>query len=133
MAETIRGLLDTSVLIGLDSVDGDALPDVSAIAAVRLAELAAAPHAARDETERALRQDQLQWAVATWDPLPFDEEAARTYGRVFAAVRAAGRSTRPRPADLLIASTVAANDLPLYTRNPDGFVGLGDLATGKTV
>jgi hypothetical protein len=60
----------------------------------------------------------LQWAAATWDPLPFDADAARAYGRVFAAVRAAGRTSRSRVADLLIASTAAAHGLPVYTRNP---------------
>jgi predicted nucleic acid-binding protein len=46
------------------------------------------------------------------------------YGRLFAAARAAGQSSRTRLADLLIASTAAANDLPLYTRNPSGFSAL---------
>ncbi len=65
----------------------------------------------------------------TWDALPFDSEAARMYGRIFAATRAAGRSTRARLADLLIASTAAANGLPLYTRNPSDFAVLGRLVT----
>lgn len=124
MAEPSRGLLDTSVLIDLDAIDPDRLPEESAIAAVTLAELAAGPHATSDEQERARRQDRLQWAAATWDALPFDVDAARMYGRVFAAVRAAGRSTRPHLADLLIASTAAANGLALYTRNPDDLAGL---------
>jgi len=51
------------------------------------------------------------------------------YGRIFAATRAAGRSTRARLADLLIASTAAANGLPLYTRNPSDFAVLGRLVT----
>jgi len=117
-------LLDTSVVVDHDLVDPALLPDESAIAAVTLAELAAGPHATKDEQERARRQDRLQWAAATWDPIPFDTEAARTYGRIFAATRAAGRSSRTRLADLLIASTAAANGLPLYTRNPTDFAGL---------
>ncbi len=121
MAESKRGLLDTSVLIDHDLIDPLMLPDESAISAVTLAELAAGPHATEDRDERARRQDRLQWATATWDPLPFDAEAARLYGRMFAAARAAGRSGRSRLADLLIASTAAANDLPLYTRNPADF------------
>ena len=107
MAEPTRGLLDTSVVIDYDLIDADLLPDESAIAAVTLAELAAGPHATEDEMERGRRQDRLQWATATWDPLPFDANAARAYGRVFAAVRAAGRTSRSRVADLLIASTAA--------------------------
>ncbi len=117
-------MLDTSVVVDHDLVDPALLPDESAIAAVTLAELAAGPHATKDEQERARRQDRLQWAAATWDPIPFDTEAARTYGRIFAATRAAGRSSRTRLADLLIASTAAANGLPLYTRNPTDFAGL---------
>ena len=57
-----------------------------------------------------------------FDPLPFDAGAARAYGRVYAAVAAAGRKARgPRAVDLLIAATALANELPLYTRNADDF------------
>jgi len=129
MAERSRGLLDTSVVIDLDGIDSERLPEESAIAAVSLAELAAGPHATDDSDERARRQERLQWAEATWDPLPFDADAARMYGRVFAAVRAAGRNTRSRLADLLIASTAAANRLPVYTRNPDDFAQLSEIIT----
>lgn len=121
MAEPTRGLLDTSVVIDHDVIDLDRLPDESAIAAVTLAELAAGPHATEDDDERARRQDRLQWAAVTWDALPFDADAARAYGRVYAATRAAGRSGL---GDLLIAATAAANGLPLYTRNPADFTAL---------
>ena len=124
MAEPTRGLLDTSVLVDHDVIDAALLPEESAISAVTVAELAAGPHATQDQDERARRQDRLQWAAATWDPLPFDAEAARMYGRVFAATRAARQSSRSRLADLLIASTAAANNLPLYTRNPADFQAL---------
>ena len=127
MADASRGLLDTSVVVDHDLIAIDALPEETAIAAVTLAELAAGPHATNDGDERARRQDRLQWAATTWDPLPFDSEAARIYGRVFAATKAAGRSVRPRVADLLIASTAAANGLPLYTRNPSDFIGLEEI------
>jgi len=124
MAEPTRGLLDTSVVIDHDVIDPAMLPDESAISAITLAELTAGPHATEDKSERARRQDRLQWASATWDSLPFDGEAARAYGRIFAAARTAGQSSRSRLADLLIASTAAANNLPLYTRNPSDFDAL---------
>src|ERR1700722_952859 len=85
MTEPSRGVLDTSVLIDHDQIIADQLPDESAITAVTLAELAAGPHATENKDERARRQDRLQWATATWDPLPFDADSARMYGRVFAA------------------------------------------------
>jgi predicted nucleic acid-binding protein len=124
MTEPTKGLLDTSVVIDHDVIDAALLPDESAISAVTLAELAAGPHATQDTDERARRQDRLQWAISTWDPWPFDAEAARAYGRMFAAARAAGQSSRARLADLLIASTAAANSLPVYTRNPSDFDAL---------
>ncbi len=124
MTDPTRGLLDTSVIIDHDVIDPKLLPDESAISAVTLAELAAGPHATDNSEERARRQDRLQWAATTWDPVPFDAEGARVYGRMFAAARAAGQTSRSRFADLLIASTAAANDLPLYTRNPDDFRAL---------
>lgn len=51
------------------------------------------------------------------------------YGRVYAAAATAGRTGRSRLADLLIASTAAANGLPLYTRNPADFTGLDELVS----
>ena len=126
-------MLDTSVVIDMDTIDVDLLPDESVVAAVTLAELAAGPHAARSDDERARRQDRLQWAAQTWDPLPFDTNAARMYGRVFAAMRVSGRSTRSRLADLLIASTAASNGLVLYTRNPNDFIGLEQLLSVNTL
>jgi hypothetical protein len=46
---------------------------------------------------------------------------------MFAAARAAGQTSRSRFADLLIASTAAANNLTLYTRNPGDFQALKDI------
>ena len=91
LTEPTRGLLDTSLVIDHDVIDSALLPDESAISAVTFAELAAGPHATENKDERARRQDRLQWATATWDPLPFDAESARMYGRMFAAARAAGQ------------------------------------------
>ena len=92
------------------------------------AELAAGPHATQDAAERARRQDRLQRAEAVFDPLPFDSEASRAYGRVYAAVVGAGRKARgARAVDLLIAATALTADLPLYTRNPADFRALHDL------
>jgi predicted nucleic acid-binding protein len=123
-----RGLIDTSVVIDLDRVAPETLPSESAIAAVTLAELAAGPHATSDPSERARRQERLQRTEATFDPIPFDAAAARAYGRVYAEVASAGRRARGRRAvDLLIAATALAAELPLFTRNPSDFDGLGAL------
>jgi len=123
-----RGLLDTSVIIDLERLDPADLPIESAISAITMAELAAGPHATQDPDERARRQDRLQRAEAAFDPLPFDSEASRAYGRVYAAVVAGGRKARgARAVDLLLAATACSVGLPLYTRNPDDFRALNDL------
>jgi predicted nucleic acid-binding protein len=121
----LRGIVDTSVVVDLEHVAHDDLPQEIAIAAVTLAELAAGPHATGDATERARRQDRLQRAEATFDAIPLDAAAARAYGRLYAEVAAAGRKARGKRAlDLLIAATALAAELPLYTRNPSDFEGL---------
>jgi len=123
-----RGLIDTSVVIDLEQIDAAALPEELAVSAMTMAELAAGPHATADPAERARRQDRLQRAEATFEPLPVDSETARAYGRVYAAVTATGRKARGRRAiDLLIAATALATGLPLYTRNPDDFAGLSGM------
>ena len=126
----LRGLLDTSVVIDLELLEASALPVEVAISAITMAELAAGPHATNDGDERARRQDRLQRTEAAFDPLPFDIEAARAYGRIYAAVASARRKARgARAVDLVIAATALAAELPLITRNPEDFQGLEELIT----
>jgi predicted nucleic acid-binding protein len=131
-----QGMLDTNIVILRKWVDPADLPDEMAISAITLAELSAGPHEVRrndeqgaydEHAERARRLDILQRAESEFDPVPFDAEAARIYGRVIAAVIAAGRKPRGRVADLMIAATAIAEGLPLYTTNPGDFTGLQDL------
>lgn len=124
MTDFPRGLLDTSALIDLTLLAADALPAELSISALTIAELAAGPHATTDSAERAARQQRLQWAEATFDPLPFDVRAARAFGRVYAAARAAGRTSRRRVVNLQIAAVAEVHQLPLLTRNPEDFSGL---------
>jgi predicted nucleic acid-binding protein len=124
-----RGLLDTNIVILRHDIDPDELPDEMAISAVTLAELSAGVHLVSGETadaieERARRADVLQRAENEFDPIPFETESARAFGRISAAVQAWGRTPRRRIADLMIASTAVAATLPLYTTNPDDFEGL---------
>jgi predicted nucleic acid-binding protein len=125
-----RGLIDTSVVIDLDHIGAERLPKELAISALTMAELAAGPHATIDAGERARRQDRLQRAEATFDPLSFDDDSARAYGRIYAAIVATGRKARgPRAVDQLIAATALGANLPLYTRNVDDFRGIEHLLT----
>jgi predicted nucleic acid-binding protein len=123
-----RGLLDTSVVIDLERMRPEDLPLELAVSAITMAELASGPEATSDPQERARRIALLQHAEDTFDQLPFDVAAARIYGRVYAAVIAAGRIARGRRSmDLLIAATALSNKLPLYTHNVDDFTSLHGL------
>jgi predicted nucleic acid-binding protein len=133
-----QGMLDTNILILRPWIDPGELPDEMAISAITLAELSAGPHQVRsndeqdhydEHAERARRLEILQRAENEFDPVPFDAEAARLFGRVTAAVIAAGRTPRRRIADLMIASTAIAEGLPLYTTNPGDYAGLDSLLT----
>lgn len=131
-ADPSRGLLDTNILILRRGIDPAYLPDYLAISTITLAELSAGVHLIDGDdqdarTERARRADLLQRTEYEFDPLPFDAEAARFFGRMSAAVRARGRTPRRRLADLMIASVAAASGLPLYTTNPDDFTGTEEL------
>jgi predicted nucleic acid-binding protein len=72
-----------------------------------------------------------KWQVEqrTRQPLGSDyaAEAARAYGRIYAAVRAHVRTPRRRLANLFIAAVALANDLPVVTRNGANYAGLDDL------
>ena len=133
-----QGLLDTNIVILRRWVHPAELPDEMAISAITLAELSAGPHEVRsgqeqsaydEHAERARRLEILQRAENEFDPIPFDAEAARIYGRVTAAVISAGRKPRRRIADLMIASIAIAEGLPLFTTNPKDFAGTDALLT----
>jgi len=129
-------MLDTNILILRRWIDPAELPDEVAISAITLAELSAGPHEVRrndeqdmydEHAERARRTEALQRAESEFDPVPFGADAARAYGRVTAAVVAAGRKPRRRIADMMIAATAIAEGLPLFTTNPGDYAGLDTL------
>jgi hypothetical protein len=122
-----QGILDTSIAILLADLDSSDLPSEPLITAVTLAELAVGPLVVAEENERARRQGHLQQAEADFVPLPFDAEAARSFARVAASMRASGRKTSARTYDAMIAAIAVAEDLPLYTCNPDDFEGIDGL------
>ncbi len=125
--------MDTNVVIHLPALDVFDLPDDIVICTVTLAELSAGPHHTDDPAEKARRINVLQHTEAAFDPLPFDADAARAFGRISAAVLAAGRLPRRRLADLMIASVAVAARLPLFTTNPADFQGLDDLLAVHSV
>lgn len=120
-------VIDTNIIAALRLYDPAELPDTILITAVTLGELSFGPHATDDPAKRAGRVAVLQHVEATFDPLPYDQSAARLFGQICAAVRAFGREPRKRASDLMIAATAASNQLPLYTANAGDFRGSENL------
>lgn len=122
-----HGILDTSTLIDLSTIDPRHLPEQPFITAITLAELSVGPLVAVEEQERSARQAHLQQAEADFSPLPFDAAAARAFGRVAASLRRSGRKASARSYDGMIAAIAIATDLPVYTCNPADFSGIDEL------
>jgi predicted nucleic acid-binding protein len=117
------GVLDTSIIAALGLYDPAELPETFLITAITLGELSYGPHATDDPRKRAGRVAVLQYVESTFEPLPYDQHAARLYGQICAAVWTAGRQPRKRTSDLMLAATAASNALPIYTANPADFRG----------
>lgn len=121
-------MLDTSTVILLGSVtDPATLPAETVVSAITLAELSVGPHVARTRQERVARQAHLQQAESDFDVILFGPEAARTFGQVAASLPAGGRKPAARAYDALIAAAALAENVPLYTCNPDDFIGIDHL------
>lgn len=122
------GLLDTSVIVDIEQLPAERLPNVFSVSALTLAELSAGLTATDHMPTRIARQLRLQNLESMVEVLPFDAYCARAYASVFAAVRSIGRKPRgSRAVDYMIAATAMQHRLPLFTRNPKDFEGLDGL------
>ena len=116
-------ILDTSVLI--DPVE---LPEdvEAAISAVSIAELHFGLLVA-DDTTRPLRATRLGLIESRFTALPLDDNVAREWGRLQAAVASRNANPRKRTADLAIAATANVHNATLLTRNLEDFTIIADL------
>lgn len=116
----MRAVLDTSVVI---ATDVGPLEGELAISSVTLAELHFGVLVASSPGVRAERLRRLSVLQRQFDALPVDDAVVASYGRLAAAVAAAGRRPRTRTMDLLVAATAHAHSARVYTRNPGDFGG----------
>jgi predicted nucleic acid-binding protein len=121
------GVLDTSVYVDLAHLDPAALPEISQLSIITLAELHQGVPMAKDAATRHVRIGRLGIAIGNFEPLPFDRRTAARYGSLVGLTVAANRDPRSRTMDLMIAAVASCHDLPLYTRNAKDFVGLESL------
>jgi len=129
--EHLRGLLDTSVLIAIESsrlLRTEAMPATTAISVVTKAELRVGIFAAEDvETrDRRLATFELANRIVA---LPVDEAVSRAWAQMRAYVRASGQKVEIN--DMWIAATAAAHEIPIFTQDAD-FDALNGVA-GLTV
>ena len=122
MGSSLRALLDTSVLVA----DTTHPPDLSGlegrVSSVSYGEMNFGVAVAKDDHARAVRLGRLQRVLAIYGPgIPFDDLAAASYGLLYGMSHAAGKRSRTRVADLMIAAIAHNLNLPLVTRNPADF------------
>jgi toxin FitB len=122
--DTVRAILDTSVVIGTDVAP---LEGELAISAATLAELHFGVLVTADANIRAERLRRLSELQRHFDAIPVDEAVATSFGELAAAVAASGRQPRARVMDLLIAATAHAHSARLYTRNASDLTGVEHL------
>jgi predicted nucleic acid-binding protein len=115
----VKGLLDTSVFIALESgrpLDEQRIPEETAVSVVTLAELQAGVLAAADVDVRARRLATLD-AVSDIELIDIDEQAARAWARMCVHLAESGR--RINVNDLWIAAVAASRGLPVVTQDDD--------------
>ncbi len=115
----MRGLLDTSVLIAIESgraLRTEALSETFAISVVTRAELRVGILAAEDIETRDQRL--MTWELANRIvALPVDEGVSRAWAQMRAYVQASGRKVGIN--DMWIAATAAAHEIPIHTQDGD--------------
>lgn len=120
------GLLDTSVIIGLETgrpVDFGLMPLNQTVSSISLGELHFGVHAATSPETRSIRVATLE-ALAGLELLAVDAAAASHWGRLRYRLREVGRKINVN--DLWIAAIALAHDLPVVTQDHD-FDTLTDL------
>lgn len=126
-----RGLLDTSVLIAIESgrpLRAEAMPETAAISVVTRAELRVGIFAAGDIEIRDRRLATFELANRIL-ALPVDEAVSRAWAQMRAYVGASGQKISVN--DMWIAATAAAHEIPVHTQDGD-FDALNGVA-GLTV
>lgn len=118
----MRVVLDTSVLIA----DGSERPDLTGlegrVSSVSYGELHFGVAVAVTEPDRRNRLARLQRIIAVYGPgIAFDDVVASSYGYLYGISHAAGKRSRTRVADLMIAASAHSLGVPLVTRNSADF------------
>lgn len=129
--EDSRGLLDTSVLIAIESgrsLRTEAIPETVAISVVTRAELRVGIFAAENIETRDRRLATIELANRIVS-LPVDEAVSRAWAQMRAYARASEQKVRVN--DMWIAATAAAHEIPVVTQDTD-FDALNGVA-GLTV
>ena len=118
----MRAILDTSVLLA----DAKARPDLTGIegrvSSVTYGEMNFGVAVAKSTEASASRLARMQRIIAVYGSgVPFDDLVAASFGYLSGVSFMAGKRSRARVADLMIAATAHHLGVPLITRNPADF------------
>ena len=127
MGTGLKAILDTSVLLA----DANAKPDLTGIegrvSSVTYAEMNFGVVVATTAEGRASRLTRMQRIIAVYGSgVPFDDAVAASFGFLSGVSHLAGKRSRRRVADLMIAATAHHLGVPLVTRNAGDFAAIGN-------
>jgi predicted nucleic acid-binding protein len=127
----VRAVLDTNILLAGHSVPAGY--DDLKVSAVTWGEIRRGIGIYRGKGDQltAVRFENQyqQLRLALGAGLPFDDGAAAAFQSVVELTHAAGRDSRGRILDLMIAATAVTHGADLITANPSDFVGLAAILT----
>ena len=125
MGTGLRAILDTSILLAEATVRPDLTGIEGRVSSVTYGELNFGVSVAKSAEGGASRLARMQRIIAVYGSgVPFDDLVAASYGYLFGVSHQAGRRSRARVADLMIAATAHHLGVPLITRNAADFAAV---------
>jgi len=127
MGTGLKAIVDTSILLA----DANAKPDLTGIegrvSSVTYAEMNFGVVVATTAEGRASRLTRMQRIIAVYGSgVPFDDAVAASFGFLSGVSHLAGKRSRRRVADLMIAATAHHLGVPLVTRSAGDFSAIGN-------
>ncbi len=122
----MKAILDTSVLLAGASARPDLTGIEGRVSSVTYGEMNFGVAMAKTPEQYASRLTRMQRIVAVCGSgVPFDDLVAASFGYLYGVSRMAGKRSRRRVADLMIAATAHHLGVPLITRNAGDFEAIG--------
>ena len=127
MGTGLRAILDTSILLAEATVRPDLTGIEGRVSSVTYGEMNFGVAVASTPEQTASRLTRMQRIIAVYGSgVPFDDSVAASFGFLYGVSQMAGKRSRRRVADLMIAATAHHLGVPLVTRNAGDFEAIGN-------